>query len=70
METMKPFYGQTQRYYLVRLKKKAVIDLDTEHPEFVKYKYVSLDEAMVIMAELKKPVYSKVIEYFKSEGYL
>jgi putative (di)nucleoside polyphosphate hydrolase len=70
MESMKPFYGQTQRYYLVRLKKKAVIDLDTKHPEFVQYKFVSLDEAMEMMAEFKKPVYAKAIEYFKSEGYL
>lgn len=70
MEKMKPFHGQTQRYYLVRLKKKAVINLDTKHPEFVNYKYVALDEAMEIMAEFKKPVYTKVIEYFKSEGYL
>ncbi len=69
-ESMKPFYGQTQRYYLVRLKKKAVINLDTKHPEFVQYKFVSLDEAMEMMAEFKKPVYTKVIEYFKAEGYL
>jgi putative (di)nucleoside polyphosphate hydrolase len=70
MESMKPFYGQTQRYYLVRLKKKAVVNLQTKHPEFVNYKYVSLDEAFSMMAELKKPVYTKAIEYFKSEGYL
>ncbi len=70
MENMKPFHGQTQRYYLVRLKKKAVIDLDTKHPEFVKYKYVPLDEVINTTAELKRPVYNKVIEYFKSEGYL
>ncbi len=69
-KSMKPFYGQTQRYYLVRLKKKAVINLDTKHPEFVQYKFVSLDEAMAVMSEFKKPVYTKVIEYFKAEGYL
>jgi putative (di)nucleoside polyphosphate hydrolase len=70
METMKPYFGQTQRYYLVKLKKKAVINLDTKHPEFIRYKYVSLDDTMQITAEFKRPVYSRVIEYFKSEGYL
>lgn len=69
-KTMKPFYGQTQRYYLVRLKKRATIKLDTKHPEFIKYRYVSLEKALKIVAEFKKPVYNEVIQYFKSEGYL
>jgi putative (di)nucleoside polyphosphate hydrolase len=69
-KTMKPFYGQTQRYYLVKLNKRAVVKLDTKHPEFIRYRYVSLNKALEMVAEFKKPVYHKVIQYFKSEGYL
>ena len=67
---MKPFKGQKQRYYLVRLKKKAVIDLETKHPEFVDYRFVELEHLFDNISHFKKPVYEQVIEYFKAEGYL
>ena len=69
-EKMKPFKGQRQRYYLVRLKKKAVIDLDTKHPEFIDYRFVEIERLFDIIAHFKKPVYEQVIEHFKVEGYL
>ena len=67
---MKPYSGQKQRYYLVRLKKKAVINLDTEHPEFMDHKFVDLDELMEHISHFKKPVYAEVLDYFKKEGLL
>ncbi len=67
---MKPFLGQKQRYYLVRLKKKAKINLDTKHPEFQSYKFVSSDKVMKHFKHFKKPIYKEVIKYFKNEGYL
>jgi putative (di)nucleoside polyphosphate hydrolase len=67
---MKPYIGQKQRYYLVRLKKKAKINLDTKHPEFKDYKFVSSDKVLKYMKHFKKPIYKKALKYFKKEGHL
>ena len=67
---MSPYKGQTQRYFLLKLEKNAQINLETKHPEFSDYKFVDVDEALAMSAHFKKPVYTKVIEYFKQEGYL
>ncbi len=67
---MKPFYGQTQIYYLVKLNKKAVINLKTKHPEFISYKFTSIKKAMQKVTRFKQPIYQEVIKYFKQKGYL
>ena len=67
---MHPYKGQTQRYFLLKLKKKAKIDLATKHPEFMAHKFVSVDDVLNHTAHFKKPVYESVINYFKNEGLL
>jgi putative (di)nucleoside polyphosphate hydrolase len=67
---MKPYKGQTQKYFLLKLKKKAKINIDTKHPEFDDYKFVSIDEVLEMTAHFKKPVYEKVLKYFVEEGLL
>ncbi len=67
---MKPYKGQTQRYFLLKLKKGAEINLATEHPEFSDYKFVSVDDLLNHTAHFKKPIYKKVINHFKKEGLL
>ncbi|MDF1883556.1 RNA pyrophosphohydrolase [Sulfurimonas sp. SAG-AH-194-C21] len=67
---MKPYKGQTQRYFLMKLSADAKINLETEHPEFCAYKFVSVAEILNHTAHFKKAVYEKVINYFKSEGLL
>ncbi|MGD9969720.1 MAG: RNA pyrophosphohydrolase [Sulfuricurvum sp.] len=67
---MAPYAGQTQRYYLVRLKKEAKIDLDTKHPEFKQYRFVDIDELFEHIAHFKRPVYEQVVSHFKAKGYL
>ena len=67
---MKPYKGQTQRYFLMKLKKSAKINLDTAHPEFSDYKFVSVDDLLNHTAHFKKPIYETVINYFKKEGLL
>jgi putative (di)nucleoside polyphosphate hydrolase len=67
---LRPYVGQTQRYFLVRLKKRAKINLATKHAEFLDYRYVELDEMLPMINHLKKPIYTMVIDYFKQEGYL
>ncbi|WP_373072401.1 RNA pyrophosphohydrolase [Sulfurimonas sp.] len=69
-KNMKPWIGQKQRYFLVKLKKKARIDINTKHPEFSDYKFVGVDDVLGLSASFKKDVYEKVIKYFKDEDYL
>jgi putative (di)nucleoside polyphosphate hydrolase len=67
---MKPYKGQTQRYYLLKLKQDADINLETKHPEFISYKFVSVEEVLNLTAHFKKNVYETAINYFKKEGLL
>ena len=67
---MKPYAGQKQRYYLVRLKKSACIDIETKHPEFSRYKFVKLNKLFKHVNHFKAPIYKEVLDYFKAEGYL
>jgi len=69
-QSMKPFIGQKQRYFLVKLNEDAVINIATQEPEFSDYKFVSVDEALSLSASFKKDVYECVITYFKKEGLL
>ncbi|MDH5464530.1 MAG: RNA pyrophosphohydrolase [Thiovulaceae bacterium] len=69
-ETMKPFKGQKQRYFLVRLEDKSKINLNTEHPEFKEHDFVGLDKLFSVVTHFKRPVYKEVVKYFQKEGYL
>lgn len=66
-----PYRGQTQKYYLVRLRESAKINLFAyEIPEFEEYRFVGLEELFKRAAFLKRRAYRRVIEYFKREGIL
>ncbi len=67
---MYPFDGQIQKYFLVKLKPKAKIDINTKHPEFDDYKFVTFDEIFKYVTYFKRPIYKEVLNYFKKEGYL
>jgi len=67
---MYPFDGQKQKYFLVKLKPDAVINLETKEPEFIDYKYVSYENIFEHIAHMKKPIYKKVLGYFKKNGYI
>jgi putative (di)nucleoside polyphosphate hydrolase len=67
---MKPWIGQKQRYFLVKLKKKAKINIETKHPEFSDYKFVGVGDVLHLSASFKKDVYEQVIKYFKDKDYL
>ncbi len=69
-ERMKPYIGQKQRYFLVRLNPDAKIDLNTKHPEFCAYRFVSLSQIFSQVSHFKRPVYKEVIKTFQKEGYL
>jgi putative (di)nucleoside polyphosphate hydrolase len=66
-----PFDGQTQKYFLVRLKKDAKIDLKSfEIPEFEEYEFVAYDELFRRVTYFKRKVYRRVIDYFIQEGLI
>ncbi len=66
---MYPFDGQRQKYFLVRLKNGAKINLNTEIPEFQDYKFVPKNEIFHYVKSFKRPVYKKVLEYFRRNGF-
>jgi len=68
--SMKPYIGQAQRYFLLKLDKDAKINIQTKHPEFSAYKFVKVDDVLNLSAAFKQEVYKKVINYFKKESYL
>ncbi len=66
-----PFKGQSQRYFLVRLKPGAALDLQAYAvPEFEEYRRVTMDELFKKVTYFKRPSYRRVIEYFRKEGLL
>jgi putative (di)nucleoside polyphosphate hydrolase len=69
-ENMKPFDGQRQKYFLVKLNKSAKINLETEIPEFVDYKFEKTENIIKNSAHFKKHIYKKVLYHFKRDGYL
>jgi len=69
-DRMAPYDGQTQKYFLVKLKKGAKIDIKTKHPEFSEYKFVKTEKLNDYITFFKRTVYKKVLKYFKKEGYI
>ncbi|MEA3498064.1 MAG: RNA pyrophosphohydrolase [Campylobacterota bacterium] len=69
-DRMAPFDGQTQKYFLVKLKKGAKIDIKTKIPEFSNYKFVKTEKLNDYITFFKRTVYKKVLKYFKNEGYI
>ena len=66
-----PYDGQTQKYFLVRLKEDAQIDLHAyEIPEFEEYEFVAYDELFKKVTFFKRKVYRKVIDYFIEQGLI
>jgi len=65
------FDGQTQKYFLLRLKEGAKIDLDAyEIPEFDAYSFVEYDELFTKVSYFKRRIYRRVIDYFIKEGLI
>jgi len=69
-DKMKPYIGQKQKYFLVKLRTTANINLNTEIPEFNDYKFVEIKNFYKYINNFKRPVYKDVLKYFRSEGYL
>jgi len=67
---MAPYDGQRQKYYLVKLKKGAKVNINTEVPEFSEYKFVPSNKLYEYITFFKRTVYKEILSYFKKEGYI
>lgn len=67
---MYPFKGQKQKYFLVKLKDSADINLATDIPEFAEYRFVHYEHIFSNIVYFKRKIYRQVLEYFKQEGYI
>ncbi|QKJ23114.1 RNA pyrophosphohydrolase [Poseidonibacter lekithochrous] len=67
---MHPYDGQRQKYFLVKLKKGAKINIETEIPEFSEYKFVPTKNIYDYITFFKRTVYKQVLKYFRNEGYI
>lgn len=67
---MYPYDGQTQKYFLVRLKDDMKVNIHTKHPEFSAYRFVDVEEIFKMTNHFKRKIYIKVIQYFKEKGYI
>jgi len=66
-----PFDGQTQKYFLVRLKEGANIDLEAyDIPEFIEHEFVEYEDLFKKVTYFKRKVYRRVIDYFIDEGLI
>ena len=67
---MSPYDGQIQMYYLVKLKKGAKVNINTQIPEFSEYKFVPTKNIYDYITFFKRTVYKQVLKYFKKEGFI
>ncbi len=69
-EKMYPFDGQKQQYFLVRLKNGTKVNLEIENPEFAEYRFVEMNSVIENISYFKRPIYKRILNHFKKEGYL
>lgn len=59
------FRGQKQKWFAMRfLGKDNDIDLNTEHPEFLEWKWVNIQELPDIIVPFKRALYEKIVSEF------
>ncbi|WPX97123.1 RNA pyrophosphohydrolase [Candidatus Bandiella euplotis] len=60
------YLGQKQKWFLLEfLGQDSDINVQTEKPEFVNWKWVKIDDLERIVVDFKKPLYSLIIREFK-----
>ena len=65
------FRGQKQKWFLFKfLGEDRNINIETEHPEFSKWKWISKENLLKEIVPFKKSVYENVLKEFKSIKYV
>ncbi|MGP1506421.1 MAG: RNA pyrophosphohydrolase [Campylobacter sp.] len=70
LDKMKPYAGQKQKYFLVKLRNLDGVSTDTKVPEFSDFKFVKSNEIFKYVTSFKKDIYLEVLKYFRKEGFL
>ena len=64
------YRGQKQKWFVVRfIGKENEINLKTEYPEFIEWKWVEINELPKIIVDFKKDVYEKILLELKKFIY-
>ena len=62
------YRGQRQKWYLMRfLGQDADIKIQTEHPEFSRWRWISADEMVAAIVPFKRAVYEQVVQAFRDQ---
>ena len=60
------YRGQKQRWYLFRfLGRDDQVRIDTEHPEFSRWRWVDVDDMVASIVPFKRAVYEQVVAAFR-----
>ena len=60
------YRGQKQKWFLMKFKgKDSEINLNTNHPEFLDWKWINVDEITNVVVKFKLEVYKKIKEEIK-----
>jgi putative (di)nucleoside polyphosphate hydrolase len=60
------FRGQTQKWFLARFTgTDADIDLETEHPEFLAWRWAALDDLPDLIVPFKRALYTAIVAEFR-----
>ena len=61
------FRGQKQKWFIVRfLGNDDEINLKTDHPEFIEWKWLNIEKLPDVIVHFKKSVYEKLVPEIKS----
>ena len=61
------FRGQKQKWFIVRFTgNESEINLRTQNPEFIEWKWIHLDQLPEVIVDFKKNLYSKLLKKIKS----
>jgi len=59
------YLGQKQRWYILQLEDEdSAINIKTEHPEFIDWKWCDKEEVVELIIEFKKDLYRDVLNTF------
>ncbi|MCE2687920.1 MAG: RNA pyrophosphohydrolase [Rickettsiales bacterium] len=59
------YLGQKQRWYILQLEDKdSAINIKTEHPEFIDWKWSNKEEVIELIIDFKKDLYRDVMNIF------
>ena len=60
------FRGQKQKWFITRFTgNENEININTEHPEFIEWKWIEMDKIPNIIVDFKKNVYMKILVELK-----